>query len=337
MAVERGRAALSERVHKVLELAAMALDADGARAARAGAEDVRLGGADGVVLGARVLKVPAHDAIVFERDGAVLPANLEAPRPARPQRGARLERAEGAACESERGARGVLDVDAGVHATRRPREDFRRHSDEPQQEVDAVDGLVDHRPAAVVGVEASRRGVVLRVAVPLHVGAREHEATEPAGIERGLDGAGAIAKAALEDRRDAQAGGVGGADDLVRAGSGDLDRFLDDEVLARANRRERRLEVRTARRGDAHDVDIGPRDQRGDVGRVEWDVVLRGEGVRLAGVARGNADECGARERRDGLRVKVGNHTEADDAEAEERGRRAGGHALPSVVGVNVT
>ena len=32
--------------------------------------------------------------------------------------------------------------------------------------------------------------------------------------------------------------------------------------------------------------------------------------------------------------IKVGNHAEAHDAEAKERG---GGHALPSVVGVNVT
>jgi len=65
--------------------------------ARAGAEGVRLGGADGAVLRKRIANVPERDAVVLERDGAVLAANLVAPRPARrPQRGARLDRADGA-------------------------------------------------------------------------------------------------------------------------------------------------------------------------------------------------------------------------------------------------
>src|SRR5262245_17390276 len=74
VAVDRRRPAFPQCVQEVLELPAVALGADRARAACTRAERARRGGANGVVLWMRVMELPAHDAVVLERDGAMLAA-----------------------------------------------------------------------------------------------------------------------------------------------------------------------------------------------------------------------------------------------------------------------
>jgi hypothetical protein len=168
---------------------------------------------------------------------------------------------------------------------------------------------------AVEDERAAVTGVILRRAVPLHVGAGQHEAAEATGIEGGLHRAGAITEAALKDRGDQDLRAVGGVEDLVGARGGDFDGFLDDDVLASADGRQGGLKVGAARRGDADNVKIGPGEQGGGVGGRE-DAVLVGQFLAL-GRAAGDADEAGAGELGDGLRVKAGNRAGVDDAKAE--------------------
>src|SRR3954462_8412726 len=93
-AVEGGGAAGLQRVDEILQLAAVAFRADRLGVARAGAKRVRAARADRVVLGFGVTESPLGDAIVLERNRAVLAAQFDASGPTRPQRRAGFDRAE---------------------------------------------------------------------------------------------------------------------------------------------------------------------------------------------------------------------------------------------------
>ena len=175
------------------------------------------------------------------------------------KRGAGLDRAEGAAGELQRGHRGVFGLDTRVHALRGPREHFHRHAGEPLQQVDAVNRLVDDRAAAILGDLSLPAGVVLGGAIPLHVATREHHAPEAPRIDRGLELPRRIAEARLENRADAHAGLLGFRQDVIGAFDRGVERLLDHEVFAGADRRERRLEVQRRRGGDAHRIEPGLR------------------------------------------------------------------------------
>jgi len=64
-------------------------------------------------------------------------------------------------------------------------------------------------------------------------------------------------------------------------------------------------------------VDVGPRDEFGDTRRDERHRVFRRKGAAVFRIARRNAHQPPALRRRDRLRMVVGNHTDADDAETE--------------------
>ena len=183
--------------------------------------------------------------------------------------------------------------------------------------------LVHRRAAAVERERALPPRIILARAVPLHVGAREHDPAEAPGRDRRLERPRACAKPRLKNRRDLHARRLGRAQQFVGPLRRNLDRFLHHEMFARADRRERRLQVRAARRRDTHDGDIGPRHQVRDAGRGEGHPVLRRKHPGIFRVARRNADELRPRGRRDGLRMVVGNHADTDNPEAE--GRWSGG------------
>ena len=118
----------------------------------------------------------------------------------------------------------------------------------------------------------------------------------------------AVAKTALKNRRDLHARRLSSAENFVRAREGDFDGLLDDEVFARPDRGERRFEMRPTWRRDAHDVDVGPREECSQVSRLKRHVIFRREGVDFSGASRSDAKEFRAFQRRDGLCVKVGDH-----------------------------
>ncbi len=186
--------------------------------------------------------------------------------------------------------------------------------------------LVDERTAAIELRRALPAGVVLRGTMPFHIGAREHEPAEAAGVERGLQLARAIAEAGLKNRRHLHAGFFRRLEQFVRARRGDLDRLLDDDVLARPDRRQRGLQVSAARRGDAYHMDVRTLHQFLHARRGKRHVPLLREGLPIVGIARGDSHQLAALRRGDGLRVKIGDHADADDTETQ-RGRGGSAHA----------
>ena len=79
---------------------------------------------------------------------------------------------------------------------------------------------------------------------------------------------------------------------------------------------QRGLKVRTAGRGDAHDLDVRPGQQFRDLGGGERHAVLGREGPDVVCRAAGDAGELRPRGVGDGLGVIAGDHTGADEAKA---------------------
>ena len=78
-----------------------------------------------------------------------------------------------------------------------------------------------------------------------------------------------IAEARLKNRTDAHAGLRGFVQDVIRAFDGGVERLLDHQMFAGTDRRERGHEMQRRRRGDAHRVEPGLREQLIDVVRDE--------------------------------------------------------------------
>jgi hypothetical protein len=78
----------------------------------------------------------------------------------------------------------------------------------------------------------------------------------------GLQRTRRIAEACLKDRAHAHAGLFGLAQDVIGAFDRRIERLLDHQVLAGADRRQRRLQVQRRRRGDAHRIEARLLQQR---------------------------------------------------------------------------
>ncbi len=91
-------------------------------------------------------------------------------------------------------------------------------------------------------------------------------------------------------------------------------------MLARTHRGQRRLKMRTARGGHAHDVDFRARHQFFDLGGGKRHTVLLRKRARILRIARRNAQQSAALGVRDGLRMEVGNHAHAHNAKTQRRG-----------------
>ena len=205
----------------------------------------------------------------------------------------------------------------GVHALRGPGEHFHRHAGEPLQQVDTVNGLVDDRAAAVLGDLALPAGVVLGGAIPLHVATREHHAAETSGVDRRLERTRGIAETRLENGADAHARLLGFVQDVIRALDGGVERLLDHQVFAGADRRQRRHEMQRRRRGDAHRVEPGLRQQLIHVIRRETDAVLGREFLGGGARAADDADQPAAAGGGHGARVEMRDRARADETETQ--------------------
>jgi len=314
---------------EIADLARVTFGTDGRGIGRAGAHRaVGSGGEDGSVFGALFAEIPTCERIVFERDRAVFAANLDAARPTRISRCAGLNRAQRTARVAQRGDGGILALDTGMDAAGGAPDDFVGHASEPLKQVDAVNRLVHGGTAAVELARAFPAAIIGGLAKPFHVGTGEGDPAEATGVERGFDVLGVLAKAGLKNGRNDDRCGARGGEELVDARGGDFERFFDDEVLACSDCREGGLKVRTAWRGDAHHIDFGMGEQRGEVGCGDRGVNggglggkkgegLGGELLSSLGIATGDADEpctCG---RGNGARVIVGNHPAANDSKTE--------------------
>src|SRR5205823_6375538 len=114
------------------------------------------------------------DAVVLQDDGALGAGDLDAAGVARIGSSGGVNNSQGAASEFEDGCGGVLGFDlvkkcggAGLHAS-----DI---TEEPKEQIDGVNALIDQGSAAVERECAApaRIGVVLGRAIPLHLGVDE--------------------------------------------------------------------------------------------------------------------------------------------------------------------
>ena len=200
--------------------------------------------------------------------------------------------------------------------------DFDGHAGKPLEEIEAVDGLVHGRTAAVERERAFPPLVVIRSAIPLHVGAREHEAAESSGIQRGFDELRAVAETRLKDRRDDHACFLGGGEKLIHSFDGDLEGFLDHEMFACFDRGEGGFEMGTARGGDADDLDIIASHESFDICGVKGCAVFFSESGHGLGIASRDASEASASRIVDGEGVIIRDHAAANNPKTKVRRSR---------------
>ena len=112
---------------------------------------------------------------------------------------------------------------------------------------------------------------------------------------------------------------VAGVDDAVAALGGDLQRLLDDDVLAGLRGGDGRLQVGAARRGDDDDVHVGPGQDGGQVGDnvARRGRVRRPASAALARLRLTRATSASTGHLGQGAGVKAGDHAAADDGEAD--------------------
>ena len=190
--------------------------------------------------------------------------------------------------------------------------------EEPEEQVDGVDALVHQRPAPVEREGAAPGGgVVIGLGAPPRDERRSQcHRTEAARVQRGLQRERPAHVAAGQDACDGHPGGVRGGDQFIAFRQGDLQRLLDDHVLARADAGEGGGEVVAAGGAQADDVDRGVGQERL---RRRRDGAPMGGGERagLRGGAVIGRDEARAGNLSQGFRMELGDHAGSPDAEPE--------------------
>ena len=125
-------------------------------------------------------EVPGHDVFLLHRGAALGAVDLDPLQIAGIGGRAGLDHAQRAVGELERGHGRVLDRDPLVGQQARVGRDLDDRAHQPGEQVDAVDGLVHQRAAAVeLPGAAPGAAVVIRLrAIPLHIGVAEREPAE---------------------------------------------------------------------------------------------------------------------------------------------------------------
>ena len=129
-----------------------------------------------------------------------------------------LDRSEGTARELEDRGQRVLDVDA-VQPCCRSAVDTRDRSEQPDHQIECVDGLIHQRAAAVEGRRAAppRPAVVLGRAIPFDAAGNHHRRAELAAVEGLLHLAHRRTQPILEEDAELDARRVGRIDEGVGA------------------------------------------------------------------------------------------------------------------------
>ena len=128
------------------------------------------------------------------------------------------------------------------------------------KQIDVVNRLVHQGAAAVERLRSLPAAlVVIRLRSPPLAGRlAERQAAEAPCVDGGLERRVRVVKPRREDGAELDLVLVARVDDAVAALGGDLQRLLDDDVLAGIRGRDGGLHVIAARRGDDDDVHIGP-------------------------------------------------------------------------------
>src|SRR5260370_15031255 len=181
--------------------------------------------------GGSASEIGGDDAVVLEDDGDFSAGDFDAAGVAGIGGGGRVENAEGAASEFENGGGGVFGfdlvkkrADTGLHAN--------DVTEEPKEQVDGVDTLIDQGAAAVEGERAApaRIGVVLRRAIPLHAGVDYEGPAEQALSEPVFELANVRLHAILKNNAKLDFGLFCGVDEDVRPRSADFVRFFRTDI-----------------------------------------------------------------------------------------------------------
>src|SRR5712664_2378422 len=145
---------------------------------------VRIAGGDGVEIGGRIAQVGSDDAIVLEAYGAFGGGDFEAARVAGIGGSGGEEGAGRAAGKFQGGDGGVFGFDF-VQDSGGAGLDANHVAEEPEKEVDGVDGLVDECAAAIECKSAAPFGmaVVVGRAIPLDASVYEEKLAEEAAVE----------------------------------------------------------------------------------------------------------------------------------------------------------
>jgi hypothetical protein len=219
-----------------------------------------------------------------------------------------------------------------VYAPRGPRKDFHRHAGKPLQQINTMDGLVDERATAVFGQLALPARVVLLRAIPLHVAARQHHAPETVGVDRGLELPRAVTESRLEDGPDAHPMFFRFVQDVIGAFDGGIERLLDHQMFARADRGKRRFEMQRRRRGDADGIESGLLQQRVHVIGGEANAMFARELLGRAARSARHPHQPSALRGRDPTRMKMRDGAGADEPESDRLLRR--GHQSANASGM---
>src|SRR5260370_3833999 len=170
-AVAGGGAVVLDGLEKIFEdgLVAAEIADDGGRGALVFVKGGGYGGG-----GWGVSEIGGDDAVVFENDGSFGAGDFDAAGIAGIGGGGGVENAQGAAGEFEDGDGGVFGFDF-VKLGGGARLNASDVTEEPQEQIDGVDALIDQGAAAVERQSAApaRIGVVLGRAIPLHAGVDE--------------------------------------------------------------------------------------------------------------------------------------------------------------------
>src|SRR6266849_5034673 len=244
-------------------------------------------------VGRRIAQVGGDDAVVLEDYGAFGAGDFEAARVAGIGGGGGEERADGAAGEFEGGDGGVFCFDfvqdgggAGLHAN--------YIAEEPEEEIDGVDGLVDERAAAVEseGTAPLGVGIVVGWAIPLDARVDEERLAEQAAVEPVLEALDVGLEAVLEDYSELYVGFVGGGDEGIGFSRRNVDGFFGEDVEAVLGGGDALLGVKAG--GSAEDDEVeGLVCEKGAEVGVGFGVVFGGEArdaLRICAVDGGELD-----------------------------------------------
>src|SRR6266849_1217 len=242
-------------------------------------------------VGRRIAQVGGDDAVVLEDYGAFGAGDFEAAGVTGIGGGGGEQRADGAAGEFEGCDGGVFGFDfvqhgggAGLHAN--------YIAEEPEEEIDGVDGLVDERAAAVEGERAAplEIGVIVGGAIPLDARVDEERLAEEAAVEPVLEALDVGLEAILENYCEFYVGFVGGGDEGVGFSCGNVDRLFGEDVEAVLGGGDALLGMEAGGSAEDDEVERFVGEEGGEVGE-RLGVVFGGEvgdGLRICAVDGGD-------------------------------------------------
>ncbi len=260
----------------------------------------------------RVAQVGGEDAVVLEDYGSFGTGDFETARVAWIGGGSSEERADGAAGEFEGGDGGVFGFDfvqdgdgAGLHAN--------YIAEEPEEEIDGVDGLVDERAAAVEseGTAPLGVGIVVAWAIPLDARVDEEGIAEQAAVEPVLEALDVGLEAVLENYGELYVGFVSGGDEGVGFSCRYVDGFFSEDVEAVLGGGDALLGVKAGGSAEDDEVEGLVREKGGEVG-VGFGVVFGGKARDTLRICAVDGGELDARDGASGAGMRLRDVTGAD-------------------------